>query len=395
MINAQTANRIQSLLARYPMVDGHNDWVWQLRKFYGEDWWGLDLTADARTFTPPLHTDIPRLRQGGLAGQFWAAWIPPKITGPAAIQATLEQIDIIHGIAARYPKTFEVATTADDVRRVHKAGKFASLIGIEGGHQIGNSLAALRQFYALGARYMTLTHVKHTDWADCANLAPLHHGLTEFGLRVVDEMNRLGMLIDLSHVSADVMAMALERSKAPVIFSHSGARALVDHPRNVSDDVLDKLPANGGVVMVIFYPVYINTARYEWEAARVGEEARLAEVFQGQPARIQAGLENWFAANPEPRTGVTDVADHIDYIAQRCGNDHVGLGSDFDGIEVTPDGLNGVEGFPALLAELMARGWSDENLAKLTGANVLSALEKAAEVASSLNDSLPYTQAFS
>jgi membrane dipeptidase len=394
MPDVATTDRIQSLLRDNPMIDGHNDWVWQLRKFYGENWWNLDLTADARTFDPPLHTDIPRLRQGGLSGQFWAAWIPPKIMGAEAIQATLEQIDIIHGLALRYPQMFEIAITGDDVRRLHASGKFASLIGIEGGHQIGNSLAALRQFFALGARYMTLAHMQHNDWADCANLAPIHNGLTDFGLDVVDEMNRLGMLLDLSHVSAGVMDMALTRTKAPVIFSHSGARTLVDHPRNVGDDILDRLPANGGLVMVIFYPVYINSARLAWEALRIGEEARTSEYFAGQPERAAAAMTIWRASNPEPPTQISHVADHIDYIAQRIGHDHVGLGSDFDGIEVTPDQLEGVDGFPALLAELIARGWSDENLAKLMGGNVLRVLDRAAEVAKGLNATLPSTETF-
>jgi membrane dipeptidase len=389
--DADVSQRVQSLLKTHPLVDGHNDWVWQLRKFYGENWWALDLNADARNFVPPLHTDIPRLREGGVAGQFWAAWIPPKITGPAAIQATLEQIDIVHGIALRYPETFEIATTSADVRRIKANGKIASLIGIEGGHQIGNSLPALRQFFALGARYMTLTHVQHTDWADCANLPPKHHGLTDFGLVVVDEMNRLGMLIDLSHVSADVMHMAIERSKAPVIFSHSGVRALVDHPRNVADDVLAKLPANGGLVMVIFYPVYISQARFEWEALRVGEEARCAELFCRQTERIESALESWLVSNPEPQTQISDVADHLEHVVKIAGFDHVGLGSDFDGIEVTPIGLSGVNGFPALLRELMHRGWNDENLAKLMGANVMRALDDAAKIAKGLNANFPTT----
>jgi membrane dipeptidase len=239
---------------------------------------------------------------------------------------------------------------------------------------------------------MTLTHVAHTDWADCANLAPRHHGLTEFGLSVVDEMNRLGMLIDLAHVSADVMHMAIDRSKAPVIFSHSGVRALVDHPRNVADDVLAKLPDNGGVVMIIFYPVYISQDRFEWEAARIGEEARLAELYCGQPDRSAAALKHWLLANLEPQTSIKDVADHIEHVVKIAGCDHVGLGSDFDGIEVTPTGLSGVDDFPALLSELMSRGWSDENLIKLIGANVLRSLEQAAQVARGLNANLPTTR---
>jgi membrane dipeptidase len=369
--------RAEKVLKATPLIDGHNDWPEQLRAQFGEKWWAADLNADSRAFKKPLDTDIPRLRKGRVGGQFWSVWIPAELKGPAAVQATLEQIDIVHGLAQRYPETFELANTAADIRRIHKAGKIASLIGVEGGNQINNSLPMLRQYYALGARYMTITHVLNTDWADSSNEVPKHGGLTPFGKTVIAEMNRLGMLVDLSHVSAATMKAALAETKAPVIFSHSSALALSDHPRNVPDDVLKMMPANGGVVMINVYPVYLTQARYEWEAARVAEEARLALIAMAQPDRIARGLADWIKAHPEPTVTITQTADQIEYIAKVAGHDHVGLGADYDGIEVTPEGLEGVDGYPKLLAELMRRGWSDVDIAKLAGNNVLRALEGA------------------
>jgi membrane dipeptidase len=373
--------RIEKILRSTPLIDGHNDWPEQLREQFGEKWWTVDLKADSRTFKKPLDTDIPRLRKGKVGGQFWSVWIPPELKGPAAVQATLEQIDIVHGIIRRYPDVFELASTAADIRRIHKAGRIASLIGVEGGNQINNSLPMLRQYYALGARYMTITHVLNTDWADSSNQVPKHNGLTAFGKTVIMEMNRLGMLVDISHVSATTMKAALALTKAPVIFSHSSALSLSDHPRNVPDDVLKMLPANGGVVMVNFYPVYVTQARYEWEAARVAEVARLALIAMAQPERAQKGLSAWLAAHPEPKVTIAQVADQVDYVAKVAGHDHVGFGADYDGIDVKPQGLDGVDGYPALLAELMRRGWSDANIAKLAGGNVLRVLAAAETVA--------------
>jgi membrane dipeptidase len=282
-----------------------------------------------------------------------------------------------------------MAYTAADVRQIHRSGKIASLIGIEGGHQVNNSLAALRQMYDLGARYMTLTHSRNTEWADSATDEPVHHGLTEFGKELVREMNRLGIIIDLSHVSPDAMKAALAISEAPVIFSHSSARAIVDHPRNVPDDVLRLVAQNGGVVMVNFYPGYVSEARNHWLADRAAEQARFNSppfggLYIGQPERAKAALAAWEKDHPKPVVTLQQVADHIDYIRKVAGVGHVGIGSDFDGIEDWPQGLEGVDRYPALLAELMRRGWTDEDVAKVAGANVLRVLAAAEQVAARL-----------
>jgi membrane dipeptidase len=290
----------------------------------------------------------------------------------------------------RYPSYLEMASTAADIRRIQKSGRIASLIGVEGGHQMGNSPAALREFYALGVRYMTLTHSAHNDWADSATADPLHQGLTAFGRAVVREMNRMGMMVDLSHVSEKTMMDSIDESKAPVIFSHSNARAVMDHPRNVPDSVLKRLPANGGVVMVNFYPGFISTAYRRRMAERSAEEARLANAYVGQPDRRKAALDAWDAAHPPVEATLSDVADHIEHIRRIAGVDHVGIGSDFDGISGTsPKGLEGVQSYPALIAELARRGWSDSDLAKLAGGNILRAMERAEAVAASMKDQPP------
>src|SRR5947199_5720837 len=273
--------RARRLLARTPLVDGHNDLPWEYRKRFQNHFDKLGLRGDTAKLDPPLHTDIPRLRAGGLGGQFWSVYVPVEITGADAVQAVLEQIDDVHRLVERYPDTFELARTADDVERIHKAGRVASLIGMEGGHSIHDSLGALRQLYEAGARYMTLTHGKNTDWADSATDAPRHGGLTRFGEEVVREMNRLGMLVDLSHVAPETMRKAIAVSAAPVIFSHSSARALVDHARNVPDDVLRLLPKNGGVVMVTFVPSFVSEAARGWNASNDAEEARLKALYPG------------------------------------------------------------------------------------------------------------------
>jgi membrane dipeptidase len=386
--------RAHAVLKRQPIIDGHNDWAEQLRGQFGEKWWGVDLTADSRKFDSPLQTDIPRLHAGQIGGQFWSVWVPANVTGPTAVKATLEQIDIIRGIAARHPKDFELAATAADMRRIQRSGKIASLMGVEGGSQIDNSLPALRQFYALGVRYMTLTHVRHNDWADSANEAPRKVPLTDFGKAVVHEMNRIGMLVDLSHVSPRTMKAVLAVTKAPVIFSHSSARELVDHPRNVPDDVLWLLRANDGVVMVNYAPGYVSRARQEWEAARAAETARAnappySGLYIGQPDRAAAAMADWLKANPMPAVTLSDVADHIDHLAKIAGHDHVGIGSDLDGIDTTPTGLEGVETYPALIAELLKRGWSEADCEKLAGGNILRVLEAAEKVAASMKDELP------
>jgi membrane dipeptidase len=388
---AQTPEqRVERVLAKTPVIDGHNDLPWEIRDNY--DFWRspLDLEADTSKLEKRLQTDLPRMKKGGMGAQFWSVWIPAELKGDEAIRVTLEQIDIVHRMVARYPRRLEMASTAADIRRIEKAGRIASLIGVEGGHQIGNSPAALRQFHRLGARYMTLTHSKNNDWADSATDDPAHDGLTPFGKAIVREMNRIGMIVDLSHVSPKTMHDALTVSRAPVIFSHSSARALMDHARNVPDDVLKRLPANGGVVMVNYFPGFISEAYRRRAAGRDAEDARLKNLYSGQPERRKAALDAWDKAHPEVAATLAEVADHVEHIRKVAGIDHVGIGSDFDGIGgAAPKGLEGVETYPALLAELARRGWSDSDLAKLAGGNVLRAMEGVERVAAGMTNEPP------
>jgi membrane dipeptidase len=392
-------HRVEQILTRTPLIDGHNDLPWEIRDRFKSDLAAVDLQSDTTHLPfPPdgaaLMTDIPRLRAGHVGGQFWSVWIPTDVQGFEAVQMTLEQIDLVKRMAARYPGDLEMAYTAADVRRIHQAHKVASMIGIEGGHQINNSLAVLRQMYDAGARYMTLTHTTNTAWADSATDAPAHHGLTPFGVEVVREMNRLGMLVDLSHVSPETMNAALAASAAPVIFSHSSARALVDHPRNVPDEILKSVAANGGVVMVNFAPGYVSDARNHWDADQAAERTRFNSppyvgLYIGQPDRAKAALKDWEGKHPRPAATLAQVADHIDHIRQVAGVDHVGLGSDFDGIEDTPVGLEGVDRYPALLEELMRRGWTDAEIGKLAGENLLRVMAAAEKVAATLRAARP------
>ena len=387
------SSRVERVLARTPVIDGHNDLAWELRENSKGRLASIDLRSDTSHIISSsglgLSTDIPRLRAGGVGAQFWSVWIPTEVTGSDAVQTTLEQIDLVRRMVAAYPDDFQMAYTAADIHRIHRSGKIASLIGIEGGHQINNSLAALRQMYDLGARYMTLTHARNTSWADSATDTPAHQGLTDFGRDVVREMNRLGMLVDLSHVSANTMRQVLAISAAPVIFSHSSSRSIVDHPRNVPDDVLRLVARNGGVVMVNFYPGYVSEAMNHWNADRAAEQARFNTppyngLYIGQPERAKAALQAWEKEHPRPVVPMTQVADHIDHIREVAGVDHVGLGADFDGIEVAPQGLEGVDKYPALLAELMRRGWTDADVAKVAGANVLRVMTAAEQVGARL-----------
>ncbi len=387
-------SRIDRVLAATPLIDGHNDLPWELRDRFQGDLSKIDLGSDTSRLSPPanavpLMTDIPRLRAGRVGAQFWSVWIPTEIRGSQAVQITIEQIDLVKAMNARYATDLGMAYSSDDIRRLHKSGKIASLIGVEGGHQINNSLAVLRAYYELGARYLTLTHTSNTAWADSATDNPAHHGLTPFGKEVVREMNRLGMMVDLSHVSADTMRAALEVSEAPVIFSHSSARALVDHPRDVTDDVLRLVASNGGVVMANFYPGYVSEARRHWDADRAAEQARYNSppydgLYIGQPERAAAALAQWEKDHPKPQVTLAEVADHIDHIRAVAGVDHVGLGSDFDGISETPAGLDGVDKFPALLAELARRGWSDDQLGKVAGGNILRVMAQVESVSARL-----------
>ncbi|GLR48230.1 dipeptidase [Sphingomonas astaxanthinifaciens] len=386
-IDPAVAKRIDRILKATPLIDGHNDLPEQLRENYKLDVAGLASGGAARA--NPLMTDMARLRQGRVGAQFWSVYIDGTITGDEAIRDTIEQIDTVHRLVRAYPNDLAFASTADDIVRIHKSGKVASLIGIEGGRQIGGSLAALRLFYDAGARYMTLTHNQTTEWADSATDQPKWNGLSPFGREVVAEMNRLGMLVDLSHVSPDVMRQAIGLSKAPVIFSHSSAAGVVGHPRNVPDDVLRLLPANGGVVMVNWVPGFISQPVWTWTADRAGEEARLKAIHRSSQAAVDAGLKAWDAAHPRPATGVREVADHIEHVVRVAGYDHVGIGADLDGIPYTPTGLEGVETYPLLFAELIRRGWSDANLAKLAGGNILRALRGAEATARSMKDIPP------
>jgi len=381
--------RVEHVLAETPVIDGHNDLPWEIRTKFGNVG-NLDLAADTSNLHGKdgsdvhLMTDIPRLRKGHVGAQFWSVWIPASVTGPEAVQMTLEQIDIVRNMVAKYPKDFEMASTADDIQRIEKAGRIASLIGVEGGHQIDNSLAVLREYYALGARYMTLTHFKNTDWADSATDKPEHHGLTAFGRAVVHEMNRLGMLVDLSHVSPDTMKAALETTQAPVMFSHSSARALDDHPRDVPDDVLRMVKQNHGIVMANFYPAFVSQAVASWDAARAGASAKFDALYVGQPDRAKAAMDKWRKEHPQPQATIAQVADHIDHIRKIAGVESVGIGSDFDGIEVTPVGLDGVDKYPALFEELARRGWTDDELADLAGRNLLRVMREAEQAAAKL-----------
>ena len=391
-IDPKVQARIDRILKKTPLIDGHNDLAEQLREHYQMSVEGLASGADRRQ-PHPLMTDMARLHEGRVGAQFWSVYIPSEVTGDTAIRDTIEQIDIVKRLVEAYPNDLALARTADDIVRIHKSGKIASLIGIEGGHQIGGSLAALRQFYDLGARYMTLAHFKNNEFADSATDDPKWHGLNDFGRTVVHEMNRLGMLVDLAHVSPETMRAAIQASRAPVIFSHSDARALSDHPRNVPDDVLRMMPANGGVVMVNFYAGHLSDADRVWAAARSAEDARLKSLYVGQPEIREAKLKEWTDAHPTPKIDVGLVADHIEHIAKVAGHEHVGIGGDLDGIDydAAPPGLNSVGGYPLLFAELIRRGWSDADLAKLAGGNAVRVMRRAEAVAAAMKDEPPAT----
>ena len=383
------AARIDRILHEVPLIDGHNDLPWQYLERAKNHLAQIDIRQDQSKLTPALHTDIARLRKGRIGGQFWSVYVPATLKGADAVRAVLEQIDVVHRLDEMYPDTFELARTADDVVRIHGSGKIASLIGIEGGHSIGNSLAVLRQLYMGGARYMTITHSENNDWADSATADPIHGGLTPFGKLVIAEMNRLGMLADLSHVAPKTMHDILDVAVAPVIFSHSSARAITDHARNVPDDVLRRVKENGGVVMVSFVPGFSSEKVRARDAAKDAEEARLKTLYRGQPQKVKAALAQWEAANPAPRATVQDVADHIDHIVQVAGAAHAGLGADLDGITTTPEGLESVAAYPGLFAELIRRGYTDEQLAGLAGLNVLRVMRKVEAVAARLQKEKP------
>jgi len=373
--------RAKRILRETPLIDGHNDLPWAIR----EDSLARGNVAsyDLRQRTRG-HTDLERLRAGIIGGQFWSVYVPGEYRDSGFARVQLEQIDIARRIIERYPERFTLALTADDIRRSFRQGKIGSLIGMEGGHAIENSLGALRAYYDLGARYMTLTHNVTLDWADAAMDSVRRDGLTAFGESVVREMNRLGMLVDLSHASPATMSDALNVSVAPVIFSHSSARALVDVPRNVPDSILRRLPANGGVVMVTFVPAFVSAEVLKHEMSVRPTIVQLRQQYGDDSAAIRRAIAEWRVANPAPRATLGQVADHIDHIRRVAGASHVGIGGDFDGISETVRGLEDVSTYPALFAELVRRGWSDRDLRRLAGENILRVLDRAEEVAASL-----------
>jgi membrane dipeptidase len=364
----------EELLRRFPLIDGHNDLPWALRGRAAGDPNQVRFDLDAPA--AGLHTDLPRLAAGRVGAQFWSVYVPARLAGDGAVAAVLEQIDLARRMIARYPEALGLALTADDVERVFASGRVASLLGAEGGHAIAGSLGVLRMLYALGVRYLTLTHNANTGWADAATDEPQAGGLTDFGRAVVREMQRIGMLVDLSHVSPDTMRDALDVAAAPVIFSHSSAKAVADSPRNVPDDVLARLTANGGVCMVTFVPAFVSPECAGWmadlkaEAARRGLDPRdLGKLFSIKP--------EWEREHPLPQATLAQVADHIDHVRQVAGVEHVGLGGDFDGTEDVTVGLEDVSAYPALFAELLRRGWTEPDCAALAGGNVLRVLRAA------------------
>lgn len=362
-----------------PIFDGHNDVPWTLRLRVGNVLRDVDFHDTTELGRHPtrgaMHTDLRRLRQGGVGAQYWSVYVPSNVNEQLAVQQTVEQIDVMRRLAARYPDDLMLAQNSVELEKAMKAGKIAGMLGIEGGQSIGSSLGVLREMFGMGVRYMTLTHSKNVPWADSGTDVPVHDGLNDFGRLVVREMNRIGMIVDLSHVSEATMRDALEVTKAPVIFSHSSAKGVTDHPRNVPDAVLPLVKANGGIVMVTFVPGFINAGVRSHGLARTAEDARLKSQFPDRPAEIKAGMEAWDKANPAPRATINDVADHIDHIRKLAGIDHIGIGGDYDGIDTVPQGLEDVSTYPALFTELARRGYSQADLMKLSNGNALRVLK--------------------
>jgi membrane dipeptidase len=373
-------DRARKILRSVPLIDGHNDLPWAIRisESAPRDVAAYDLRGGV-----PGQTDLERLKAGQVGAQFWSIYVPGEVKDSGFARIQLEQFDIVRRTIARYPDRLALALTAADIEREFKRGRIASLLGMEGGHVIENSLGALRAYYDLGARYLTLTHNVTLDWADAASDSARHGGLSEFGREVVREMNRLGMLADLSHVSPGVMSDVLDVAEAPVIFSHSSARALTEHVRNVPDSILQRLPKNGGVVMVTFVPAFVSNEVAEWEKS-AGEEFKRLEGQVSDSVERRRLADEWVAAHPRPAATLAQVADHIDHVRKVAGVDNVGIGSDFDGTDHTPVGLEDVSSFPRLFAELLRRGWSDDDLRKLAGRNLLRVLRAAESTATRL-----------
>lgn len=380
---------VRSMLREFPLVDGHNDLPWRLHALSQADAESTDLTvADIGAGTlgtaTQTHTDLPRLLDGGIGAQFWSVFVPTHLSGDDAVSMTLEQIDRVRALVEMFPDRLELADTAADVRRIHASGRIASLMGAEGGHSINNSLATLRILRELGVRYMTLTHNSNVDWADSATDDENIGGLSRFGTEVVAEMNRIGMLVDLSHVSAGTMRDALAASRAPVVFTHSGARSVTDHPRNVPDDVLARLASNGGVCMATFVPSFVNQGAADHRFER--EDAARAAGLEPTSDGWDPFLDRYTEEHPPPVATMNDVVAHIEHLREVAGVDHIGLGGDYDGTPTLPEGLEDVTGYPRLLAALADRGWSRDDLEKLAGANTLRVLEAADTVADVLSD---------
>jgi membrane dipeptidase len=366
----------RSVLSRFPVLDGHNDLAWALRERGGPD----PASTDLREIVPGLHTDLPRLRDGGVGAQFWSVYVPAQLQGEAAVATTLEQIDLVRRLAARYPEALELAGTAADAQRIMAAGRVASLLGAEGGHSIACSLGVLRAMYGLGVRYLTLTHNLNVPWADSATDKPAAGGLTAFGREVVREMQRLGMLVDLSHVAATTMSDALDVAEAPVIFSHSSALSVCDHPRNVPDDILARLAASGGLCMITFVPAFVAQRCCDWQRGLADEMDRQNLDYRDLSARKQVTAE-WAAAHPRPQATLADVVAHAEHVREVAGIDHIGLGGDFDGTDDLPEGLPDVSCYPALVRALLDRGWSEQDCGKLTSGNAVRVLREAEEAA--------------
>ena len=370
----------RDLLRRFPIMDGHNDLPWALRERTGRNLDRVNLAAPVTG----THTDLPRLASGGVGAQFWSVYVPAELPGDMAVTATLEQIDLVHEMIRRYPAALELALTAADAEWILATGKVASLLGAEGGHSIACSLSVLRALHALGVRYLTLTHNRNVPWADSATDEPAAGGLTAFGREVVSEMQRLGMLVDLSHVSAGTMRDAFDNAEAPVIFSHSSARALCDHPRNVPDDMLARLPDNGGVCMVTFVPAFVSQVCRDWDLGFAAEMECRGLDHKDISSRQQL-LAEWAASHPRPAAALSQVADHIDHVREVAGVGHVGLGGDYDGTDQLPEGLQDVSCYPALIAELQRRGWSEADCGQLASGNVLRVMREAAAAAEAIS----------
>jgi len=373
-----------------PVFDGHNDVPWTLRQRTGNVLRDVDFHDTTELGRHPtrgvMHTDLRRLRAGGVGAQYWSVYVPSNVNEQLAVQQTVEQIDVMRRLAARYPKDLMLAENSAELEKAMKAGKIAGMLGIEGGQSIGSSLGVLREMHGMGVRYMTLTHSKNVPWADSGTDAPVHDGLTDFGVLVVREMNRIGMIVDLSHVSEATMRDALAESKAPVIFSHSSARGVTEHPRNVPDAVLPLVKANGGIVMVTFVPGFVNAGVRAHGLMRTAEEARLKAQFPEKPGAATAGLAEWGKANPAPRATISDVADHIDYIRKMIGIDHIGIAGDYDGIDTVPQGLEDVSTYPALFTELARRGYPQAELMQISNGNALRVLKAVEAYAASQKD---------